>query len=68
MNVRFNAGHVIFHEGDPADHLNLIREGQVAVQFAVPHKSRITVQTVDEGEVLGGSWLLAITLPAALVK
>lgn len=58
MNVRFEAGHVIFRAGEPADHFYLIREGQVAVQFAGTHKGSITVQTVGEDEVLGWSWLL----------
>jgi CRP/FNR family transcriptional regulator, cyclic AMP receptor protein len=59
MNVRFEKGHVIFHEGDPADHFYLIREGQVAVQVTTPHKGLTTVQTVGEGEILGWSWLFA---------
>ena len=57
MNVRFDAGHVVFRAGEPADHFYLIREGLVAVQFAIPHKGPITVQTIGEGEVLGWSWL-----------
>jgi CRP/FNR family cyclic AMP-dependent transcriptional regulator len=59
VNVRFEEGHVIFHEGDPANHFYLIREGQVAVQIAIPHRGLTTVQTVGEGEILGWSWLFA---------
>lgn len=57
MNVRFDAGHVVFRAGEPADHFYLIREGLLAVQFAIPRKGLLTVQTLSEGEVLGWSWL-----------
>jgi len=57
MNVRFEAGQVIFHEGDPADHFYLIREGLVSIQLAIPHRGLTTVQTVGGGEVMGWSWL-----------
>jgi CRP-like cAMP-binding protein len=56
-NVHFEAGQVIFREGDPADHFYLIREGLVSVQFVIPHRGLTTVQTVSEGEILGWSWL-----------
>ncbi len=56
-NVRFEAGDIIFHEGDPADHFYLIREGLVSVQLVVPHDGLTTVMTVGSGEVLGWSWL-----------
>jgi len=56
-NVRFEAGHIIFHEGDPADHFYLVREGLVSVQLVVPHDGLTTVMTVSNGEVLGWSWL-----------
>jgi CRP-like cAMP-binding protein len=58
-NVRFDAGSILFHEGDPADHFYLIREGLVAVQTVVPHNGLTTLQTVGGGEVLGWSWLLS---------
>ncbi len=57
MNVRFEAGQVLFHEGDPADHFYLVREGLVSVQVMIPHDGLTTVQTVGAGEVLGWSWL-----------
>jgi CRP-like cAMP-binding protein len=56
-NVHFEAGQVIFREGDSADHFYLIREGLVSVQFVIPHRGLTTVQTVGEGEILGWSWL-----------
>ena len=56
-NVRFDEGHVIFREGDPADHFYLIREGLASVQLSIPNRGLTTVQTVGEGDVLGWSWL-----------
>lgn len=56
-NVRFDAGEVIFRQGEPADQFYLIREGQVAVEVAVPHRGALTLLTVGDGEMLGWSWL-----------
>ena len=56
-NVRFAEQQLIFHAGDAADHFYLIREGLVAVQVVIPQRGPATVQTVDEGDVLGWSWL-----------
>lgn len=56
-NVRFAPGEFIFRAGEPANHFYLIREGQVAVQFAIPHHGARTVRTVADGEVVGWSWL-----------
>jgi CRP-like cAMP-binding protein len=58
-NVRFEEGHVIFREGDPADEFYFIREGLVAVELMVPHRGSTTILTVGAGEVLGWSWLLS---------
>jgi len=56
-NVRFEAGRVIFREGEEADEFYFIREGLVAVEVLVPHRGPTAVQTVCEGEMLGWSWL-----------
>lgn len=58
-NVRFASGRFVFRAGEAADHFYLIREGQVAVQFAIPHGTARTVRTVADGEVVGWSWLCA---------
>ncbi len=57
-NVRFKEGNVIFREGDPANQFFLIREGQVAIEVMVLQRGFNTIQTVQEGDVLGWSWLL----------
>lgn len=57
-NVRFNAGEVIFREGEEANQFYLIRHGKVAVETFAPNRGRIIIQTLGEGEVLGWSWLI----------
>ncbi len=58
-NVRFDAGEVIFREGEEANKFYLIRQGKVAVEMFAPSRGPIILQTLGEGEVLGWSWLVA---------
>jgi len=58
-NVRFNAGEVVFREGEEANRFYLIRQGKVAVEMFAPSRGPIILQTLGEGEVLGWSWLVA---------
>jgi CRP/FNR family transcriptional regulator, cyclic AMP receptor protein len=55
--VRFQAGSYLFHEGDPADRLFLVRRGRVALELLVPGRGPLIVDTVQAGELLGVSWL-----------
>jgi len=57
-NVRFNRGEYIFREGDPANQFYLIREGKVAVEIFPAQGKPIIVATLEEGDILGWSWLL----------
>jgi len=57
-NVRFNPGEYLFREGTDADHLYLIRYGQVALEIAVPGKPSVCFQTLHEGDLAGVSWVL----------
>lgn len=57
-NVRFESEDFLFHAGQEADRFFLIRKGRVRVELPVGHRSPVTVQTVDEGEILGWSWLI----------
>jgi CRP/FNR family cyclic AMP-dependent transcriptional regulator len=56
-NVKFGAGEFLFREGAPADQFYLIRHGRVAVEAFAPGRGNITIETIDEGEVVGWSWL-----------
>lgn len=57
-NIRFDAGQIVFREGDEANQFYLIREGKMAVELFVPGRGSINVLTLGEGEVLGWSWLV----------
>jgi len=57
-NVRFDAGTVLIHEGEEANQFYLIREGKVALVIYGAPRGTITIQTLDEGDVLGWSWLV----------
>ncbi len=57
-NVRFSPGDYIVREGDAADHFYLIRHGKVAIETESPGQGAIWIQTVEDGDVLGWSWLV----------
>jgi CRP-like cAMP-binding protein len=57
-NVRFEPGHYLFHEGEAADQLYLLRHGRVALEVTVPGRGAVTFQTLGAGEIVGVSWLI----------
>jgi CRP/FNR family transcriptional regulator, cyclic AMP receptor protein len=56
-NVRFEAGHFVFREGEEAKHFYLIRHGRIALEVFAAPAGEVTIMTLGEGEVLGWSWL-----------
>ena len=56
-NVHFDAGELIFREGDRADTFYVVRHGSVAVELHSPARTPMTVETIEAGEILGWSWL-----------
>ncbi len=56
-NVRFDADQFIFREGDEANQFYIIRHGKVALEIYAPGKGPITIETLEEGDILGWSWL-----------
>jgi CRP-like cAMP-binding protein len=56
-NVGFEAGETLVREGEPADTFFVVRQGTVAVELHAPPRGRLTIDTIEEGEVLGWSWL-----------
>lgn len=54
---RFAAHQRIFREGADADHFYLIIEGVIALGALIPGNSRISIQCLGPGELLGWSWL-----------
>ncbi len=58
-NVRVDAGAMILREGEEANHFYLIRSGTVSIQVMTPNKGPVIIQTLQEGDILGWSWLVA---------
>jgi CRP-like cAMP-binding protein len=56
-NVHFDAGSVLFREGDQADTFYVVRHGSIAVETFVPARGSVTIETIEPGEVIGWSWL-----------
>ncbi|HUA35088.1 MAG TPA: cyclic nucleotide-binding domain-containing protein [Candidatus Binataceae bacterium] len=56
-NVRFGADKFLVREGSDANASFLIRSGRVVLEIDVPGRGAKQIQTVEEGEVLGWSWL-----------
>jgi len=57
-NVRFDAGQVIFREGEEANQFYLIRHGKVALELSTPERGSLIIQSLGEGDVLGWSWMM----------
>lgn len=47
----------IFYEGEPASHFYLICRGKVALETFAAERGAIIIETIEENEVLGWSWL-----------
>ncbi len=57
-NVVFEAGEFVFHVGEEANHLFLIRSGRVAIEIDPPGRGPVTIQTLGNGDILGWSWMV----------
>ena len=57
-NVKFDAGELLFREGEEANSFYIIRQGKVAVETFAPERGSLIIDTLTEGEVLGWSWLI----------
>ena len=56
-NERYHAGTYLFHEGETADELLLIRKGSIGLEVHVPGKGPIVMETLGPGDIAGFSWL-----------
>ena len=54
---QFQAGEIIFREGEPANRFYLIESGQVALESTSAGCGMIRMQTLGADDVLGWSWL-----------
>jgi len=57
-NVHFGTGEFIFSQNEAADRFYVIRHGRTALQLHSPTRGPLIIDTMDEGEVLGWSWLI----------
>jgi CRP/FNR family transcriptional regulator, cyclic AMP receptor protein len=57
-NLRITSGTYVFREGEEADQFYLIRKGRIALEVAAPQHKPIIVDTLEEGDILGWSWLV----------
>jgi CRP/FNR family transcriptional regulator, cyclic AMP receptor protein len=58
QNKTFTDGEYLMREGDPADTFFVIRHGRVAMEIFVPQRGGVTIETIDDGDLLGWSWLV----------
>ncbi len=56
--TNFNAGGYLFHDGETADRLYLIRTGKIAIELQMTGRDPVYIMTVGAGGVVGWSWLL----------
>ena len=55
--VGLQAGQYLGRTGQEADAFYLIASGKVAIEIETPQKGLVCIQTLDEGDVVGWSWL-----------
>ncbi|MEL6148087.1 MAG: cyclic nucleotide-binding domain-containing protein [Chloroflexota bacterium] len=55
--VQFDPGEYLTREGDDANEFFLIRHGDVVIEAAMPGRSNRLIETLNEGHVVGWSWL-----------
>ncbi len=58
QNRVFDDGEYLMREGEPADSFYVLRVGRVALEIFVPQRGAVTIETIDDGGLLGWSWLV----------
>lgn len=56
-NVVFEKDDFLLREGDPAEVFYVLRSGRVKLEAYVPQRGALLIETVEEGDLLGWSWL-----------
>lgn len=54
---RLRRGEFLFREGEPADRFFLVRHGRVAIEIRTPVRA-VVLDTIEDGDVVGWSWLV----------
>lgn len=55
--AHFRAGERLFRTGDAAERFYLVRHGRVALELYAAGHQPLTIQTLQDGEIAGFSWL-----------
>jgi CRP/FNR family transcriptional regulator, cyclic AMP receptor protein len=55
--AQFEAGKAIFHQRETANRFYLVEQGRVSLDYGLPRKRHVQIQTIGPGEALGWSWL-----------
>jgi CRP/FNR family transcriptional regulator, cyclic AMP receptor protein len=58
VNTHLQPGEFLFRDGQAADRFFVLRHGRVAIEVHDPAGGGIVVDTVDDGDVVGWSWLV----------
>ncbi len=58
QNTHFHPGQALFRTGDAADTFYVIRHGRVSLDVHDPRRGTLTIASLDEGDVVGWSWLV----------
>lgn len=55
--VNFASGRLVFRQGESADQFYIVSKGKVALEVFAPDRGAIPLMTLEDGDVLGWSWL-----------
>ena len=59
VNLHLHPGDYLFRQGDAADRFFVVRHGRVALELSAVGVPGLVLDTVDDGGVVGWSWLVA---------
>jgi CRP/FNR family transcriptional regulator, cyclic AMP receptor protein len=57
-NVHLPEGEYLFNEGDDATRFFVVRHGRVSLEVHSPGRGSLIIDSMDDGEVVGWSWLV----------
>ena len=52
-------GQILFRQGENADKFYIVRSGRISIQMPAIMGPTLEIQSVDEGQILGWSWLIS---------
>ena len=56
-NVHFQAGQLFARTGEPANEFFAVRHGRASIELHSPERGPLILQTLEQGDVAGWSWL-----------